>query len=268
MGFTLLAGRFLSDADSRHAGRVCVVDEDFARYYWPDSSAIGQRLFEGSEQRSDAETFTIVGVVGSAKQAGLTDEAAQGAVYYPYAFHSEDNLFVVARTSLPPESLGPTLRAAVRQIDPDLPVNDLRSMETRVSDSLVARRAPAVLAAIFSAIALLLTAIGCYGVLSYAVDQRRREIGVRVALGARPDQIRNHFLFLALRQLALGVTVGVLGAWLVGQAMQTVLFHVQPLNLAILCCAAGVMSFLTIVACVLPSRRAARISPIEILREQ
>ncbi len=99
-------------------------------------------------------------------------------------------------------------------------------METRISDSLVTRRSPALLAALFSAIALLLTAIGTYGVLSYSVSQRRREIGVRMALGAQPSQIRAQFLSLALRLLAVGSILGIFGAWLAGSAMQTVLFHV------------------------------------------
>jgi putative ABC transport system permease protein len=266
MGFSLLEGRFLTETDSLGNQRVCVVDQDFAHYYWPNGGALGHRLFEGSEQGKDADAFTIVGVVGSVKQAGLTDEAAQGAVYYPYSFHSDD-IFVVVRTSLPPESLGLTLQGAVRQVDPDLPVNDVRTMETRVADSLAALRTPALLAVLFSAMALLLTAIGSYGVLSYAVEQRRREIGVRMALGAQPGQIRNQFLFLALRLLAYGVMLGGIGAWLAGRAMQTVLFHVPAFNLAILSSAAGIMGLVTIVACLLPSHRAARTSPVDALRD-
>jgi predicted permease len=267
MGFSLLEGRFLNAGDAQHVRRVCIVDEDFARYYWPGVSAVGHQLFEGSEEGKDADAFTVVGVVGSVKQAGLTDEVAQGAIYYPYTFNTGD-FFVVARTSLPPESLGLTLQGAVRQIDPDLPVNDVRTMETRISDSLVTRRAPAFLAVLFSVIALLLTAIGSYGVLSYAVDQRRREIGVRMALGAQPGQIRNQFLSLALQLLAYGVMLGVIGAWLAGRAMQAILFHVRGFDLTILAVAAGVMGLVSVVACLLPSRRAARISPMEALREQ
>ncbi len=106
MGFSLREGRFLTADDSRRSARVCVVDEDFARYYWPHSSALGQRLFDGGEATTDAEAFTVVGVVGAVKQAGLTDQTAQGAVYYPYALRTDDNLFIVVRTSLRPESLG------------------------------------------------------------------------------------------------------------------------------------------------------------------
>jgi predicted permease len=268
MGFSLLEGRFLTQADSRRAQRVCVVDEDFARYYWPHASALGQRLFEGSEDGKDADAFTVVGVVGSVKQAGLTDEAAQGAVYYPYSFHRANDLFVVARTSLPAESFGPSMQRLVRHIDPDLPITDVRPMETRIADSLVARRSPALLAGLFSAIALLLTAIGTYGVLSYAVAQRRREIGVRMALGARPAQIRRQFVLLALQLLAGGIVLGVIGAWLAGRAMQTVLFHVPALNLITLAGAAGIMAAVSLAACLLPSQRAARISPMEALADQ
>jgi predicted permease len=268
MGFSLRAGRLLTAADSSRPERVCVVDEDFARYYWPKTGAIGQRLWEGSEKGKDAEAFTIVGVVAGVKQAGLTENEAQGAIYYPYIFRFDDSVFVTVRTSLPPESLGLALQKVVRQVDPDIPVNDLRSMETRIADSLVARRSPALLAGLFSGIALLLTAIGTYGVLSYAVAQRRREIGLRMALGAQPGQIRSQFFYLSLRLLAGGTILGIIGAWLTGQAMQAVLFHVPALNLSILAGAVCVMGVVSLVACLLPSQRAARISPMEALAEE
>src|SRR5258708_10329724 len=114
MGLSRRAGGFLTADDSRRSERVCVVDEDFARYYWPHASAIGQGLWDGSEAGKDAEAFTIVGVVGGVKQAGLTESEAQGAIYYPYAFRIGDSVFVAVRTSLPPESFALTLQKVVR----------------------------------------------------------------------------------------------------------------------------------------------------------
>lgn len=268
MGFSLLAGRFLTPDDSRQHLRVCVVDDDFARYYFPEGNAIGQRLWDGSEARKDSDAFTIVGVVRAAKQAGLTEDLAQGAIYYPLVFRVPDGVFVAVRTTQPPESLGLALQTVVRQIDPDIPVDDIRSMDTRISQSLVTRRSPALLASLFSAIALLLTAIGTYGVLSYAVSQRRREIGVRMALGAQPSHIRAQFFFLSLRLLACGTSLGVIGAWQAGQAMRSVLFHVAPLSASILAAAACVIALVCLAACLLPSQRAARISPVEALAEK
>jgi predicted permease len=268
MGFYLLAGRFLTADDSRHAERVCVVDEDFARYYWPQASAIGQRLWDGSEGGKDAEAFTIVGVVGGVKQAGLTEDEAQGAIYYPYAFRVDDSVYVAVRTSLPPESFSLTLQKVVRQIDADVPVSDLRSMDIRIADSLVARRSPALLAGLFSTIALLLTSIGTYGVLSYAVTQRRREIGVRMALGAQPGQIRIQFLSLSLRLLIAGIALGLIGAWQAGRAMRSLLFQVPPLSVAVLGAAACVTAVVCLAPCLLPSQRAAQISPMAALAEE
>lgn len=267
LGFPLRKGRFLTAADSRRAARVCVVDEDFARYYWPDGGALGQRLFEGSDQRQDAEAFTVVGVVGSVKQAGLTEEAAQGAIYYPYVFREDDNFFVVARTVVPPESLSLMLQKVVRQIQPDLPVSDVRSMETRIGESLVARRSPVLLAGVFSGIALLLTGIGTYGVLSYAVARRRREIGVRMALGAGPGEIRKQFVLLTARLFLCGATLGAIGAWQAGRAMQGVLFHVPAISLSVLAGVSGVIGLVSLIACLLPSQRAARMSPVQALAE-
>jgi predicted permease len=259
MGLTLREGRFLTAADSRRAERVCVVDEDFARRYWPQGGprgrALGQRLFEGSEEGPAAEAYTVVGVVAPVKQEGLTENGAQGAVYYPFGHRADRNVFVVLRTRVPAESLGGNLQSIVREIDPELPVNDLRSMEGRVADSLIARRS------------LLLTAIGTYGVLSYAVAQRRREIGLRMALGARPEQVRAQFVGIALRLLAAGLLFGGIGAWLPRRAMQTVLFQVPAMPVAVLVGAAVILGSVALVACLQPAERAARISPLEALAE-
>ena len=268
MGFSLLEGRFLSADDSQRGDRVCVVDEDFARFYWPNASALGQRLFEGSDETRDVDAFTVVGVVGAVKQAGLTDAAAQGAIYYPYALRTDDRLFVALRTSLPPESVGQALQTIVRQTGRDATITDVRSMETRISDSLITRQAPVLLATLFSAIALLLTAIGTYGILSYAVAQRRREIGVRMALGAQPQQIRGQFLALGLRLLTAGMMFGVAGAWVTGRAMRNLLFHVPPFHAATLAGTGCIIGLVSLVACLAPAHQAARISPTEALADE
>ncbi|HEX4749972.1 MAG TPA: ABC transporter permease [Bryobacteraceae bacterium] len=268
MGFSLRAGRFLTSDDSGRNARTCVVDESFARYNWPNANPLGQRIFQGIEPGNSAEAFTVVGVVGSIKQAGLTDDTAQGAVYYPYVYRSDFNIFVVVRGNVKPELLKALLQRAVRQVDPDLAVNEIQSMNDRISASLIDRRAPALLSGIFSAIALLLIMVGTYGVLSYAVVQRRREIAIRMALGARPETIQRHFFSLALRLLAAGVAVGLCGAWATGRAMQAVLFHVAAHNPAILAASSSMVAVVALAACLLPARRAAHISPLTALADQ
>jgi ABC-type antimicrobial peptide transport system permease subunit len=160
-----------------------------------------------------------------------------------------------------------TLQRTVRALDGDLPVTDVRTMETRIDDSLLTRRSPALLAALFSAIAVLLTALGTYGVLSYSVAQRRREIAVRMALGARPEQIRGQFLAIAVRLLIVGLLIGLVGAWMTGQAMQAILFKVPAFNAMMLGATGLVMAVVCLIACLLPSHRAARTSPAEALAE-
>jgi predicted permease len=270
LGIPLREGRFLTSADSHRADRVCVVDEDFARRYWPrggGGGALGQRVFQGNDS-DDAKLFTIVGVVGAVKQAELTEPQGQGAVYLPFADSDGINIFVVTRTSQRPEAFADTLRKLVRATNPDLAIDNLRSMDTRIADSLVARRSPALLAGIFAGVALLLAAIGTYGVLSYAVAQRRREIGIRMALGAQREQIGAQFLSLGLRLLAAGTVLGLIGAWLAGRAMQSVLFDVPALPVATLLGVALVMSVVSLIACLIPAGRAAKVDPVVALRSE
>jgi predicted permease len=267
LGIPLREGRFLDSEDSRRTERVCVVDEDFARRYWPKGGVLGQRVFQGNDS-DEAKLFTIVGVVGAVKQAELTEPLGQGAVYFSFVDRDAWNIFVVARTSQRPEAFAETLRKLVRGTDPDLAIDDLRSMDTRITESLITRRSPALLAGIFASVALLLAAIGTYGVLSYAVAQRTREIGIRMALGAQRAQIGAQFLSLGLRLLAAGTVLGLIGAWLTGGAMQSVLFEVPALPLVTLLGTALIMAAVSLVACFIPARRAAHVNPIEALRAE
>jgi ABC-type antimicrobial peptide transport system permease subunit len=175
---------------------------------------------------------------------------------------------VVTRTSQRPEAFAGTLRKLVRATDPVLAIDNIRSMETRVADSLIARRSPALLAGIFAGVALLLAAIGTYGVLSYAVAQRRREIGIRMAVGAQREQISAQFLKIGLRLLTAGTVFGLIGAAFTGRALQTILFDVPAVHPAMFAATAAIMTFVSLIACWLPARRASRTDPIEALRAE
>ncbi len=275
LGIPLREGRFLDSADSHRPERVCVVDEDFARRYWPQGGALGQQVFHGNivftgkgSDSDNSNLFTIVGIVGAVKQAELTEPQGQGAVYLPFAYRDNASIFVVTRTIQRPEAFAETLRKLVRATDPDLAIDNLRSMDTHIAESLIARRSPALLAGIFAGVALLLAAIGTYGVLSYAVAQRRREIGIRMALGAQRRQIGAQFLSLGLRLLGAGTILGLIGAWLAGRAMQSVLFDVPTLHFATLFGTALVMSVVSLVACLIPARRATKVDPMIALRAE
>jgi predicted permease len=267
LGIPLREGRFLSSEDSHRSERVCVVDEDLARRYWPNGGALGQRLALGDEI-DDAKLFTIIGIVGTVKQTELTEPLGQGAVYLPFAYRENNSVFIVTRTSQRPDAFAETLRKLIRAADPELAIDNIRSMEARIDESLIARRSPALLAGIFAGVALLLAAIGTYGVLSYAVAQRTREIGIRMALGAQRGQIGSHFLSLGLRLLAAGTILGLIGAWWAGRAMQSVLFDVPALPIAALLGTALVMTAVSLVACLIPARRASQVDPMVALRAE
>jgi len=267
LGIPLKEGRLLDAADVQSKVRNCVVDEDFARRYWPGRSALGHRLSNGPEGAPDAQGYTVVGVVGSIKQVDLTDQKATGAVYFSYGEKDAPlGQWVVVRTAQLPAAAGPALRQAVLRTDPSLPLDDLKTMGTRIDDSLVARRSPLLLAAIFAGVALALAAVGIYGVLAYAVAQRQREIGVRMALGALPGDVLRQFLLLGVRLLVAGTVLGITGACFVGRAMSGMLFGVSPDNAAIFAGTAALLGLVVLVASLLPSRRAAKVDPMVALR--
>jgi predicted permease len=266
MGIPLREGRFLTGDESYSSQQICVVDENFARYYWPHGGAVGQQITFIPRKADGSNVFTVVGVVGAVKQDNITEGAGNGAIYFPYIFSFSRNYFLAIRTSLPPEVLEGPLRKIIRQVDPDMPISNLQSMQTRIDDSLMTRRSPALLTGIFSAVALLLAAIGTYGVLSYAVAQRRREIGVRMALGALPKEVLVLFLGTGARLLLVGLLLGSVGTWLAGRAMQSVLFDVGAVNVEVLATTIGVMIFVVLLACFVPARRAAKVDPMVALR--
>jgi predicted permease len=265
MGIPLREGRYLSPTDVGSHSRVCVVDEDFARRYWPDGGAVGHRLTIGSSPGPAIDAFAIVGVVAPVKQAALSETDRVGAVYYPYSDRFDRALYIVTRATVTPDALPSELRRVLRRVDPELPVNNVRTMEMRIDDSLVAHRSPAIFGALFSAVALLLTGLGTYGLLSFAVSQRQREIGLRMALGAQPRQVRGQLLGLGLRLLAAGLGIGIGAAWAAGTALRGAVAGMPQAPALALALAAAAMVVVCVAACVFPARRAARLSPMEAL---
>jgi predicted permease len=265
MGIPLLKGRFIEDADSRNdAPKVAVIDEALAHMYWPDGNVIGQRFCTDPSVFNPRFAYTVVGVVGSVKQKELAETAKLGAVYLPY--WGSAYFQVIVRTSASANATGATLRKVVRQLDTGLPLVDFKPMQTRIDDSLVTRRSPAILAAVFAGVALLLAGIGVYGVLAYAVSQRRREVAVRMACGATPSLIGRQFLTLGAKLLVLGIALGTFGAWTAGRAMQSFLVEVPPFHIFTSAATVFAMSLVTLLAALLPARRATQIHPMEALR--
>jgi len=266
LSIPLIDGRFLTDADHQGDLKVCVVDQALVDRYWPGGSGVGHRL-STDPTFTEENAVTIVGVVGTVKQDDLTDATPLGTIYLPYQQRSSSQMALTLRTGMAPAALGNTIRKLVLSLDPEMPVDDIKVLQTRIEDGLVGRRSPAVLAGLFAGVALLLAAVGTYGVLAYAVGQRKREIGLRMALGALPAQILKQFLSLGAKLLAVGVVLGALGAWGTGIAMQSVLYDVQPLHLGIIAGTAALLSIVVLVATLLPSHRASRVSPMEALRD-
>jgi predicted permease len=268
MGIPLIRGRFLQPSDATGDQFTCVVDENFARQYWPDGNAVGRQVYRGTEPGPNDKYFTIVGVVGSVKQAGLTEKVGRGAVYFPYSREFSRQYYLVARTSLAPEAVANTLVKAVRAADPDVPLTQLRTMELRVSDSLSTRRSPALMAGVFAASALLLATLGLYGVMAYAVAQRTREFGVRIALGARNRDVLRMVFLEGIRLAAMGLGAGIVLSLMLSRYLTSQLYDVRSNDPGALAGVAILIAVVVSVACLLPSRRATKVDPIVALRAE
>jgi predicted permease len=268
MGIPLIRGRFLEPKDATRDQMTCVVDETFARLYWPDGDAVGQQVYRGISPGLNAQYYTIVGVVGAVKQDSLTERQGRGTIYFPYSRQYFRNYVLVARTSLASEAVANALVKAVREADPDVPLTDLRSMEVRVSDSLATRRSPALMAAIFAASALLLATVGLYGVMAYAVAQRTREFGVRLALGAQDSDVLKLVFTEGIRLAAIGLGAGMALSLLLTRYLSSLLYGVGSNDPIAFTGVACVIALVAGLACFLPARRATKVDPMVALRSE
>ena len=275
MSIPLKRGRFFAASDDERAPRVIIVDERLANRFWKGQDPIGRRMWKPESPQDltvgpneKTRYYTVVGVVGNIRLTGLTESEPVGAYYFPFAQSVNRGMVLSTKTAGDPAGIVGAIREQVRQIDPELPFFSVKAMQQRVEESLVSRRAPMLLSSLFGGIALFLAAIGIYGVLAYQVAQRRKEIGIRLALGSDGRRIFSLIVSEGLLLLAGGVGAGLIGAFAIRRAMATQLFGVQPMDPLVLASVTAVLAAVAFLACAVPARRAAHLDPLIALTDQ
>lgn len=272
MGIPLLRGRFISPNDSEATPSIVVIDENFAREFFPNENPIGKQINTalGGPLRSE-----IVGIVGHTKQTGPSDAEGQnreGQFYFSIAQMPDKvialftGMTMVARTSAAPLASVGSIRAATKQFDPDQVLFDFKPMDELLSESIANQRFTMILLSIFAAVALLLSAIGVYGLIAYLVSQRTREIGVRVALGAQRGDILRLILGEGARLTCCGVAIGLAASLGLTRLLAKMLFGVRATDPVTLTFVTVILSAVAFLACYIPARRATRVDPMVALR--
>lgn len=262
MGVRLLKGRTFTAQDRAGSAPVSIVDESMARRYWPGESAIGQRV---ALPALFPEPTEVVGVVGSVRRFGL-DRDPQPQLYLPLGGAADRRMDLAIRTRTAPEALASAVRSAVLSIDPDQPVSNLRPLSALVAESIAQQRFNARLMTTFAGLGLLLALAGIYGVLSYSVAQRTREIGVRMALGGTREQVLRLFLGAGARLVGLGLGLGLALAFALVRLLDTLLPGVESGDLSVVAGVVVAMGAIGLLASYFPARRATSVDPIIALR--
>jgi putative ABC transport system permease protein len=263
----LLQGRVFEDQDHTDAPRVALVNQTLARRYWPDRSPIGQRITFSDPSSPAARWLTVVGVVGDTRVTGLTD-VPYAQIYQPHTQTGQGTMVVLLRTTGDPTGLAGTVREAIRSLDPGLPIYDLKSMEAYVGESVAQPRISTWLTTTFAGIALLLAAIGIYGVISYSVTQRAAEVGVRIALGARPVDVLRLIITQGMRPAIIGIAVGLAAAWLAARLIRGMLFGISAYDPVTFVVVPVFLAGIALLATYVPARRATRVDPMVALRAE
>jgi putative ABC transport system permease protein len=261
MGITVLSGRPFTSADGVDAPKVAIVNDTMARRYWPNRSPLGARVMIGGAPG----WIEIVGITADVKHWGL-DQKVNPEIYVPLPQALSRTVTFVIAAAGDPASLAPALRGRVRTIDPNLPLNGVRTMEEVASVSVASRRAGMLLLAVFGVLALVLAAAGIHGVMSHLVALRTAEIGVRMTLGATPGDVMALVLREGTIQAIIGLAIGLSGGVLLMRAFQTMLFGVAPADPITLSAVAGVLLTTALAACIVPARKAMHVDPVNAVR--
>ncbi len=257
MGIPLNLGRTFTDDDRKR--KVAIMSERVAETLWPGESAVGRKFTRGDEQ-----LYEVIGVCGDVKAD--PDKPPVAMVYRPYWDWAPSQVMLAVRAARDPRSVAAAIRAAVRSVDQDVPIPEMRTMQTILEESVARRRFNMMLSGIFAASALLLAALGIYGVVSYTVARRTNEVGIRMALGARPWQLRQMVLGQALLPVFAGLTLGVAAALGTGRIVESMLYEVGSQNPTIIILVVTLLATVAVAACWSPTQRATRVNPIEALR--
>ncbi len=263
MRIPLRAGRLISNQDLENAPPVLVINETMARQYWPDEDVLRKRIALSGEK----VWREIVGIVGDVKHDALERET-RPEMYFPHAQQPQSFMTVVVRTAMAPEMLARAARHQVAEIDKDQPIAALRTVEELLSLSVAQPRLYSALLGMFSTVALVLAAVGIYGVMSFAVGQRTREIGVRIALGAPARTVREMVLRQGLGLALAGVAFGIAGAFALTRVLGRLLYGVSATDPVTFLSAALLLITVAAVASYVPARRATRVDPMVALRSE
>jgi len=268
LGVPLLAGRFFTERDDDKAPDVVIVNETLAKQYFAGVDPVGRRLKNGGPERPIAPNNPwkiIVGVVGDISYSGL-DARPEPAVYYPFRQATSNNQYVVLRTAGDPRSLGAAARAVVAELDKDLPIANMLTMDELMAESIAPPRFRTILVSLFALVGLALAAIGIYGVMAYAVTERTHELGVRMALGADRHDVLRMVLSEAAWLALCGVGAGIVGALATARLIQSLLFGVTPTDVTTFTAIALLLSGTALAASYIPARRATHVDPMVALR--
>ena len=258
MGIPLLAGRTFNESD--RSRKATVISERLARILWPkQDNVIGYRFL-----RDENEEFEVIGVVGDVR--ANADGQPVAMMYRSYWDTSRPQVVIVARAAGNPFSIAGSVRAAVHELDADLPISRMRTMREILDDSVAQRRFRMILASAFAGTALLLAGLGIYGVLSFLVTQRTREMGIRMAFGACQRDVLCIILRQGMIPVVIGVAMGVAGALALGRVLASLLYEVSPHDPLTMLAVVGVLLVVVLMACLIPARRATKIDPTEALR--
>ena len=263
----LKRGRVFTEHDTNDAPGVTIIDETMARLYFPGVNPIGQR-FKGTIEKKKARPREIVGIVGDVRHSSLDAKPAPH-IYFPHAQQGVGLMTVAVRTvGTQPTALLALIRREIAAVDPNVPIADIRTMEQMVASSVAPSRFTMAILSTFAGVALLLASVGIYGVLAYSVNQRRREIGIRMSLGAQRRDVLQLFLSQGMSVTLIGIVIGLGGAWGLTRIMRSLLYSVSPTDLRVFLAVPLTFAAIAFLASLFPARKAARVNPIIVLREE